>query len=339
MCRYNPRVDFAFKKLFGSEENKDLLIDLINSFVSEDDQVVDLELQNPYNPKTFFDDKISILDIKAVDSTGRWFNVEMQIVSNPNFKKRALYYWAKLYSGQLKSAYNYERLCKTICINILNFDCLDQEEYHNIYKIMNTSGGGGFVDDLEIHFVELNKYDEKIMRTVDRWANFLKLAHLYTPENLPVELENVPSIKKAVKELEIMYMTEEEKEVYEAGLKYLRDQDMIIKAALMNAQEEGRKIGIEIGRGIGLEQGIKQGIQQGIEQGIEKGIEKGIQKGIEQGIEKGIEKGIQKGIEQGSEKAKIEIAKNLLSAMDDEQISNNTGLDISIVQGLRQGKI
>ena len=47
MCKINPRVDFAFKKLFGSEENKDLLISLINAIVSEEEQVVEVELKNP----------------------------------------------------------------------------------------------------------------------------------------------------------------------------------------------------------------------------------------------------------------------------------------------------
>lgn len=56
MERINPRVDIAFKKIFGIEENKDLLISLINSIVSEEDQVVDITLLNPYNPKNFAQD-------------------------------------------------------------------------------------------------------------------------------------------------------------------------------------------------------------------------------------------------------------------------------------------
>ncbi|MDD2759359.1 MAG: Rpn family recombination-promoting nuclease/putative transposase, partial [Methylomonas sp.] len=65
MCRINPRVDFAFKKLFGSEENKDLLISLINAVVSDDQQVSDIELKNPYNLADYQAGKMSILDIKA----------------------------------------------------------------------------------------------------------------------------------------------------------------------------------------------------------------------------------------------------------------------------------
>ena len=77
MERISPRVDIAFKKIFGVEENKDLLISLLNSIVGEEDQVADVTLLNPYNPKNFKNDKLSILDIKAQGVTGKRFNIEI----------------------------------------------------------------------------------------------------------------------------------------------------------------------------------------------------------------------------------------------------------------------
>ncbi len=79
MSNINPRVDIAFKKIFGVEENKDLTISLINSIVSEEDQITELTLLNPYNPKNFKSDKLSILDIKATNTSGKMFNIEIQI--------------------------------------------------------------------------------------------------------------------------------------------------------------------------------------------------------------------------------------------------------------------
>lgn len=72
-----PRIDIAFKKIFGVEENKDLLISLINSIVSEEDRIADVILLNPYNPKNFMQDKLSILDIKAkgIDLISRLVNL------------------------------------------------------------------------------------------------------------------------------------------------------------------------------------------------------------------------------------------------------------------------
>jgi hypothetical protein len=63
MCRLNPRVGFVFKKLFASEEHADLLISLINSIFSDQDQVVRIEIKNPYNEKSFARDKFSVLDL------------------------------------------------------------------------------------------------------------------------------------------------------------------------------------------------------------------------------------------------------------------------------------
>ena len=79
MERISPRVDIAFKKIFGVEENKDLLISLINSIVGQEDQVAEVTLLNPYNPKNFRQDKLSILDIKAKGENGQRFNIEIQI--------------------------------------------------------------------------------------------------------------------------------------------------------------------------------------------------------------------------------------------------------------------
>lgn len=96
MCRINPRVDFAFKKLFGSEENKDLLLSLVNAVIGEERPVIDLVLKNPYNLADYRAGKMSILDIKAYEEGDRWFNVEIQISEDLNFDKRAIYYWSKL---------------------------------------------------------------------------------------------------------------------------------------------------------------------------------------------------------------------------------------------------
>jgi predicted transposase/invertase (TIGR01784 family) len=137
MEKINPRVDIAFKKIFGVEENKDLLISLINSIVGAEDRVVDVTLLNPYNPRNFATDKLSILDIKAKGETGKLFNIEIQITDEADYDKRALYYWAKLYTEQLKVAEEYSVLSKAIGIHILNFTSIpDVDNYHNVFHIV-----------------------------------------------------------------------------------------------------------------------------------------------------------------------------------------------------------
>ena len=139
MSTLNPRVDFAFKKLFGTEENKEILISFINAVVSEEDRVADVVLLNPYNHKEYRADKLSILDIKATDEKGRHYNIEMQITDQMFYNQRALYYWSKLYTSQLKQGDSFDALRKTIGINILNFNYFDDEPgYHNVFKLLHT---------------------------------------------------------------------------------------------------------------------------------------------------------------------------------------------------------
>lgn len=231
--KVNPRIDFVFKKIFGVDENKDLLIDLINSIVGEKDQVSDIHILNPYNEKSFAGDKESILDIKGKDAlTGKWYNIEMQISKQGFYNKRALYYWSKLYAGQLRESSDYEVLTKAISINFLNFNTIAEEEnYHNVYRMYNTESGKEFIDDIEIHFIELNKYDghHKIKSLLDKWTCFLKEAG----ENyeLPPELDEVKTIKKAMDVLENIKMSKAEREAYESRMKWLRDEVGAIRTA------------------------------------------------------------------------------------------------------------
>lgn len=99
----NPRVDIAFKKIFGVDENKDILISLLNSIVSEHDQIDEIELLNPYNDRQFKKDKLSILDIKARNKrTQTYFLIEMQLAEELDYHKRSLYSWSRVYANQLK---------------------------------------------------------------------------------------------------------------------------------------------------------------------------------------------------------------------------------------------
>ena len=97
----DPKVDFAFKHVFGREQNKPLLISLLDAVLQpESGQAIEsLELLNPFNNREALDEKMSILDIKARDQSGRQFNVEMQMLAYGAFRQRALYYWAKLHHG------------------------------------------------------------------------------------------------------------------------------------------------------------------------------------------------------------------------------------------------
>ena len=248
MCKINPRVDFAFKKLFGSEENKDLLMSLINAIVSSEEQVVEVELKNPYNLAAYQAGKMSILDIKAKAENGRWFNVEMQISEDYNFDKRAIYYWAKLVTEQLSEGKMYKELKKTISINILDFNFIpDNIEVHNCYKIINTATGKDdkLHDIFELHYVELRKFSkstEQIITALDRWSTFLTKADKLDKYDIPLELASDQAIVKAIAAVDRMF-DEEERLVYETRMQSLAD----VESKIASAEEKGIEKGLEQG--------------------------------------------------------------------------------------------
>ena len=254
MEKISPRVDIAFKKIFAVEENKDLLISLINSIVGKDDQVVDVTLLNPYNPKNFRNDKFSIVDIKAEGDNGKRFNIEIQIFDEGDYDKRALYYWAKLYTEQLKQGDSFSSLEKAIGIHILNFTSIPQvSDYHNVFHIREKESQLLYFEDLELHTIELKKFCPedrenlvdliaKVKTSLDMWVAFLTRHDLLAKDNLPPPL-NDPSLQKALQVLEVMNFKPDEREAYEGQLKWLR----IETSTLNNATNKGIKIGKEIG--------------------------------------------------------------------------------------------
>ncbi len=261
MCRINPKIDLAFKKLFGVERNKDLLLSLINSIVEEKIQTI--KLKNPYNQPDYIDGKLSVLDIKAEDEKGRIYNVEMQIINSTYYGKRSLFYWAKAFSEQLDKGSIYGELHKTIVINIVDFEFFydDKEEgrYHRelIIKDKLTDKHYEQFQDFSIHFVELPKFkDDKygIRNALERWITFLNRAWELSAENIPSDLSS-NEIKKAVTELNIMYLDKKEREYYENQQKALLDE----RSRLFYALEEGRQEG--------LQEGLQEGRQQGLEEG------------------------------------------------------------------------
>ena len=264
----SPRVDIAFKKIFGVEENKDLLISLINSIVGREDQVSDVTLLNPYNPKNFRNDKLSIIDIKAQGKGGKRFNIEIQISDEADYDKRALYYWAKLYTEQLRATEDYSLLAKAIGIHILNFTSIPEiEKYHNVFHIREQESNLLYFRGLELHTIELKKFCSrqeeltdlmaKVKTSLDMWVAFLTRHDLLKKDHLPAPL-NDPSLQKALHVLDVMNFGPEEREAYEDHLKWLRIETNTLK----KAEDKGREQGIQIGKELGIQEGKEQGIQE-----------------------------------------------------------------------------
>ena len=248
MCRINPKVDIAFKKLFGSEENKDILISFINSVLSPDEQIKEITLKNPYNLSDYMSGKLSILDIKAEDENGKLYDIEMQIGEQGYYGKRALYYWGKTYTNQIDSGEMYSKLKKTVVISIFDFNYFNDkvvQRFHRaiIAKDRDTNIPYEELDCFELHFIELQKFHKKLSHlqtSLDRWVTFLTKAYEYDKNNIPEELAKDIEIKKAIEQLDILYLDKKEQEIYEAEQKAVWDEKEKIRTAEAKGKMEGK---------------------------------------------------------------------------------------------------
>ncbi len=154
--KLNPKIDVVFRKLFGSEENKDFLISLINSVVNMSPPIVDVTIKNPFNLAAYRGAKESILNIKAVDQNGVWYDVEMQIDAHIVYGRRAMYYLAKTYSDQLETGDDYSKLNTTIGIHLLDFRYFDDDRVLRqfVFKDTETNHAPRELDGVRLYFVE-----------------------------------------------------------------------------------------------------------------------------------------------------------------------------------------
>ena len=262
----NPKIDLVFKKLFGTANNIKLLKSLANSILPADEQVVTLELKNPYNPSDYLSGKITYLDIKAKDEKGRLYDIEIQLAPYDFFGMRVLFYWARMFGSQLQSGKVYDDLRKTIVISLINFnyfkDPKGQERFHRRIGLcdLDTKVIYKQTDGLELIFVELKKFKKElpeIHTTLERWLTFLNKAYKYTDDKLPPELSNDAEIKKAMDELEKMYFNEKEQEHYEAQEKKFLDDLAYKKQA--EQKLEAQKVEIKKAEKKGMEKGMEKG--------------------------------------------------------------------------------
>ncbi len=240
MCKLNPKIDLVFKKIFGTEQNKNVLKSLINSVLPKDEQIVEVTIKNPYNESDFIGDKLSVVDIKATDEKGRWYDIEIQVKEQKYYGKRAIFYLSEIYRNQLNESDNYDKLKKTIVISLLDFNYfLNDTRYFRrcCYKDFDTNELYPELDFADLYFVELRKFDNEfkhIKTTLDRWITFLNRASELDKDNLPDELK-YPEIIQAINTIDTMSLNAKEREYYESEKKVMRDRDAVMQTAVENA--------------------------------------------------------------------------------------------------------
>ena len=249
----SAKLDIIFKKIFT--EN----VDMLQSFLADildipyDDIQDIIVAKQELTPETI-DGKFSRLDLnlKVAD---KLINVEIQLKGDNDYRDRTLFYWAKLYTSELKSGETYGQLKKTICINIINFNMFDRSDYHTEIVASIKDTGEIFSDKFSIHFFELKKVGKKVNPNNRRelWMQFLNASSEEEFEVL--KQTNVPIMNKAVN---IIYDLSEDTKIREMARlreKALHDEASALANAKNEGKAEGRAEGISIGEAKGRAEG------------------------------------------------------------------------------------
>ncbi|MCX6698521.1 MAG: Rpn family recombination-promoting nuclease/putative transposase [Methanomicrobiales archaeon] len=300
------KTDFAFKKVFGSEGSKDILLSFINAVIDfEGHRVESLEILDPYQIPLIAGMKDSYVDVKARLDSGTQVIIEMQVLNMEGFEQRILYNAAKSYSTQIVSGEEYANLMPVVALTITDFIMFsDLPEVRSEYRMKEVKHTREYNGDIRLIFYELPKFKKTIdeLETLeDKWLFFVQGAGSLNVK--PVALSAVPEIDHA---LEI---------ANEAGL----------TCAELEAQHKRRDF-IMLQRG-SIKKALKDGYADGHQEGHEKGLKIGLKEGLETGLKKGHEEGLRKGLETGFKDGQVLIAKRLKAVgMSNDEIMKATGL-------------
>jgi predicted transposase/invertase (TIGR01784 family) len=258
----DPKIDYAFKHVFGREEGKLALRNLLNALLQAvgGPAIVSLELLNPFKDNAALDDRAFIVDIKARDESGRLFYIEMQVVAHNDFLQRALYYWAGMYRDQLHQSDGYSTLRPTIAVCFVDTLLFrDLPDYHLIFELRERRQARLFTDQMALHILELPKFDKavnELTTDLDRWLYFLRHGAEIDAQAVPEPLD-VPEVRWALGDLFMISQTDPERELYEARLKVQRDAASHQRAAREAGLAEGRALGLAEGRAEGRRADIR----------------------------------------------------------------------------------
>ena len=248
MVFINPKTDFAFKKIFGSTDSKDILISFLNALLYEGEPTIeDLEIIDPYSASKVRGLKDTYLDVKAKITGNQTVIIEMQVLNVAAFEKRVLYNAAKVYSTQLKTGEGYSKLNPVIALTITDFEMLANYEdviSHFVFKEKQKLFDYP-TNELEMVFVELPKFQKELdeLETLtDKWIYFMKNTN--SLETVPETMGTVPEIQKAFSIANEANLSYQELEDLEKREMFIEDQ----RGAIIKGIQEGRNQGIVQGK-------------------------------------------------------------------------------------------
>ena len=238
----NPFTDFGFKKLFGTEFNKELLIDFLNQVLGERERVQDLTYLNTENLGNSETDRKAIFDLYCENEKGEKFIIELQNAKQQYFKDRSIYYSTFPVQSQAPKGKEWDYYLKAVyTIGILNFsfpDRIGQERYLREVQLIDKETHEVFYDKLMFIYLEMPKFrksEDELISQFDKWMYVLKNMHRL--QDKPVRLQE-KVFDKLFHEAEIAKLKPEDMKAYEESLKVYRDNMATMDYAVVSAIKE-----------------------------------------------------------------------------------------------------
>ena len=305
------KTDYAFKRVFGAESSKSILISFLNAILEYEGEqaVVDLTIVDPWQIPLIQGMKDTFVDVKAVLNNGKRVIIEMQVLNVAGLEQRILHNAAKQYATQLQRGEDYTLLNPVIAITFTDFTLFDDSAEHiSRFRLIERERFIEYGDDVELIFIELPKFqrDLEALRDIqDKWIYFIKNAGRL--EYIPETLGSDPAIRAAFEQINEAAMSLDELELQQKRHDFIAQQRGALTLATHIGRAEGEAIGEARGRAEGRAEGEAVGDARGKAEGRAE----------------------------GERQKSLAIAAALLPSMPDAQIAQITGLSLQDVVALR----
>jgi predicted transposase/invertase (TIGR01784 family) len=257
----DPKNDYAFKKIFGSEKNKDILIHFLNDVVvfREGGKIQEVSfLKTTQDPETAAQ-KASLVDILCIDEKGTHYVVEMQVAKDEGFEKRAQYYASKVYTSQMQRGQPFHSLKEVIFLAIVDFVMFPSKPgYKSDHVILDKKSHENDLKDFSFTFIELPKFTKPIASLegmTEKWIYFFKYADETSGADFQKLIGEDFILGRVYEELNSIKWNQAELLTYEKA-------DMIEKfqhGCLLHQRIEGKAEGMAEGMAQGMTRGIEEG--------------------------------------------------------------------------------
>ena len=320
----NPFTDIGFKRIFGQEISKPLLLDFLNNLLAGEEHIVNLSFLDKEQPALYEDDRSLIYDIYCETDEGKKIIVEMQNKSQPYFKNRSIYYVSEAIArqGERGSGWNYA-IDAVYLVAFLNFCSMDfKEKFRTDVVLKDKETNDDFSDKIRMTYMQLplfNKEADECENEFERWIFVLK--NMETLTRLPWAAQNAV-FKKLEDIADVAALSRQERMKYDEGLRKYRDTISVLQGA--------REDGYAEGQAKGYAEGQAKGYAAGQEEGYAAGQEEGRAEGRNEGIAEGLEQGLAQGLAQGKQQQALAIAQKMKAmGLSNDDIFKVTGISLN----------